>query len=562
MLSLRKLSIKAKLIGAFSALMILTLATGLLGLNGLRTMNNLLVDINGSALPGVRWSSTLNTLASELRGSLLRNVLATDEDVVIETEGNIQTRLKDLREARAAYEALISTDEERVLFDEFSKAWAVYEREANVVLDHSRRSETSQARDHFNSTAIQPLRKAQQVLGMLVDLNQQKADEAAAKAQAEYRQTLIFVVTSLGIAALFVALLAFLIIRSVSSGIASVVAPMRALASGDLAAHVPHRGERNEIGAIADAVQVFKQALIARRDADEAAALEADAKMRRAQVLDELTKRFEANVSALTQGLSAAATEMEATAQGMTAIADQTTRQSINVASAAEQTSSNVQTVAAATEELSISIREIATQVMQSSQVADRAVHGAQRTNLTVQALAETAEKIGNVVQLINNIAGQTNLLALNATIEAARAGEAGRGFAVVATEVKELASQTSKATDEISAQIAGVQQATQEVVAAIREIAQTISEMSQISTTIAAAMEEQGAATQEISRNVQEAARGTEAVTGNIGVVRQGAGETGSAAGQVLGAAQELARHSEDLGQEVANFLAGVKAA
>ncbi|RDI57931.1 methyl-accepting chemotaxis protein [Microvirga subterranea] len=562
MLSLRKLSIKAKLIGAFSALMILTVATGLLGLNGLRTMNNLLVDINGDALPGVRWSSALNTLASDLRGSLLRNVLATDEDVVIETEGTIQTRLKDLKEARTAYEALISTDEERVLYDEFSKSWAIYEREANVVLDHSRRSETSQARDHFNSTAFQPLQKAQQVLGMLVDLNQQKADEAAAKAQAEYQQTQIFVVAALGAAALFVAMLAFLIIRSVSGGIASVVAPMRALAAGDLAAHVPHRGERNEIGAIADAVQVFKEALIAKRDADEAAALEADAKMRRAQVLDELTKRFEANVSALTQGLSSAATEMEATAQGMTAIADQTTRQSVNVASAAEQTSSNVQTVAAATEELSISIREIATQVMQSSQVADRAVQGAQRTNLTVQTLAETAEKIGNVVQLINNIAGQTNLLALNATIEAARAGEAGRGFAVVASEVKELASQTSRATDEISAQIAGVQQATQEVVGAIHEIAQTISEMSQISTTIAAAMEEQGAATQEISRNVQEAARGTEAVTGNIGVVRQGAGETGSAAGQVLGAAQELARHSEDLGQEVANFLAGVKAA
>ncbi len=183
------------------------------------------------------------------------------------------------------------------------------------------------------------------------------------------------------------------------------------------------------------------------------------------------------------------------------------------------------------------------------------------RTNATVQALAHTAERIGNVVQLINTIAGQTNLLALNATIEAARAGEAGKGFAVVATEVKELASQTAKATDDIGRQIGEVQAATREAVAAIQEIAKTIQEMSSISVSIAAAMEEQGAATGEIARSVQQAAHGTEQVTGSIGTVRQGAGETGAAASQVLSAAQELARHSTSLSQEVDTFLAGIKA-
>ncbi|KAB1071634.1 methyl-accepting chemotaxis protein [Methylobacterium planeticum] len=369
----------------------------------------------------------------------------------------------------------------------------------------------------------------------------------------------------LGIGALALVIggtLAWRVGRGVAHPVTAMTGAMQRLAAGDYTVDVPGSGRRDELGAMARAVDVFKDALIAKQAADAAAVQEADSKMRRANLLDQLTRTFEANVSMLTQGLAGAATEMEATARAMTGTADQTARQSVTAMSAAAQTSANVQTVAAASEQMSASIQEITLQAGQSARIAHQAADEARRTDALVRQLAAGAERIDTIVAMINKIAGQTNLLALNATIEAARAGEAGRGFAVVANEVKDLAGQTTRATDEIAAQIGAIQQATHQSVDAIRGIGTTIAEMAAVSTAIAAAMEQQGAATQEIARNVQEAAGGTERVTGSIADVRQGAGSTGAAAAQVLGAAQELARHSESLTHEVGSFLTGVKAA
>ncbi|MGL9622244.1 HAMP domain-containing methyl-accepting chemotaxis protein [Bradyrhizobium sp. U531] len=334
------------------------------------------------------------------------------------------------------------------------------------------------------------------------------------------------------------------------------------LAAGQHEVEIPATGRDDEIGQVAGSLRHFKDSLLAKKAADEAAAIEADAKLRRSQRMDQIAREFEAMIGDVINTVSSASSELEVSAGTLTSAADQSEKVTATVAAASEQASTNVQTVAAAAEEMASSVDEISRQVQDSARIAGEAVQQAGRTNDHVGELARAAGRIGDVVELISQIAGQTNLLALNATIEAARAGEAGRGFAVVASEVKALAEQTAKATGEISQQITGIQSATEESVGAIKAIGDTITRMSEIASAIASAVEEQGAATREISRNVQQAARGTQQVSASIVDVQHGASQTGSASANVLTSARSLSGESSRLKVEVSKFLDAIRAA
>ena len=367
-----------------------------------------------------------------------------------------------------------------------------------------------------------------------------------------------------GAAVLVVSLIVSMFVaRSITRPLRSITGTMKEIAGGRIDAEVPGLGRSDEIGEMAGAVEVFKSNAVARQalEAEQKEAANRSMAQRRTD-MNRMADDFEGAIGQIVETVSAAASQLEASAGTLTKTAERAEVLATAVAAASEEASTNVQSVASSTEEMSSTVNEISRQVQESARMASEAVGQARGTTERVSELSKAATRIGDVVELINTIAGQTNLLALNATIEAARAGEAGRGFAVVASEVKALAEQTAKATGEIGTQISGIQAATQDSVGAIKEISSTIERLSEVSSTIAAAVEEQGAATQEISRNVQQAAHGTQQVSSNVADVQRGASETGSASSQVLSAAQTLSADSNRLKLEVDKFLRNVRAA
>jgi len=402
---------------------------------------------------------------------------------------------------------------------------------------------------------VQGLPTVHWYLGLSID-----KDKAYASLTA-FRNTAV--IATIG-AVLVVLILLGLVVRVlVSKPLVGMTEAMRKLAAGDMAIAVPGADRRDEIGAMSAAVSVFKENALKMTalSAEQEAMKQRTAAERKAETM-RLADDFERAVGGIVKGVADAAGALKTSAQTMSTTAAEANQQTAMVASASNETTSSVQTVSAAAEELSASINEIARQIKDSNDVAARAVQEAASTNAQVAALATAAQKIGDVVRLIEEIASQTNLLALNATIEAARAGEAGKGFAVVASEVKTLATQTSRATEEITSQISAVQAATQSSVQAIDRISETIRSISSISGSIAAAVEEQTAATREIARNVEHAAQGTSHVTENIQAVSQAASQTGAAAAGVLGSAEDLARQSDRLKNELERFVTAVRAA
>ena len=562
---LSKLSIRSKIILVVAFLLVVMTGMGLLAVRNMRAINASTVDIATNWLPSVRALGELRAGVITYRNVIREHMLGETIEEKDSSEKVLQGVVDGNIKIRQTYEPMITTPEERALYNDWSKSWDAYKKGTQDVMALSRKDPghfPHEAHELNTKTVNKIGIESDEILKKDIDLNNTGADKAAADAADTYSSSLMMLAIILGAAIIAGVAVSFYMIRDVSNGIASIVKPMQALGQGDLSVEIPHRGEKNEMGQMADALQIFKEALIAKKAADEAAAKDAEAKIERGRRVDNITREFEQMIGEIVGTVSSASTQLEASAGTLSATAVRSQELSTTVASASEEASTNVQSVASATEELSSSVNEISRQVQESARMASEAVGQARGTTERVSELSKAATRIGDVVELINTIAGQTNLLALNATIEAARAGEAGRGFAVVASEVKALAEQTAKATGEIGQQINGIQAATQDSVNAIKEISGTIEKLSEISSTIAAAVEEQGAATQEISRNVQQAAQGTQQVSANITDVQRGATETGSASSQVLSAAQTLSGDSGRLKTEVSKFLTNVRAA
>jgi methyl-accepting chemotaxis protein len=562
---LASLSIRATITVVVSFLLIAMTGMGLLAVRKLQAINANAVDIQTSWLPSVKALGDLRSGAINYRNVMRSHLLAETLEEKLAAEKALEGVVERNNKIRAVYEPLITSPEERAIYQEWSANWDEYKKGTQQVMALSRANVGKIPHDatELNTKTVNPIGiKSDALLDKDIALNDRGAAAAGKDATESYDAAFLMLAIILGVSAVVGIGVGIYLVRDVSRGIASIVTPMQALGKGDLNAVVPHQGMKTEIGSMADALQVFKEALIAKKAADEAASLDAEEKIQRGQRVNAITRDFEAMIGEIVDTVSSASTELEASAGTLTATAERSQELTTAVAAASEEASTNVQSVASATEEMASSVNEISRQVQESATIANQAVDQARKTNDRVGELAKAAARIGDVVELINTIAGQTNLLALNATIEAARAGEAGRGFAVVASEVKALAEQTAKATGEISMQINGIQAATQESVSAIREIGDTIGRMSEISSTIASAVEEQGAATQEISRNVQQAAQGTMEVSSNITDVQRGASETGSASSQVLSAAQSLSSESNRLKMEVGKFLDSVRAA
>jgi methyl-accepting chemotaxis protein len=394
------------------------------------------------------------------------------------------------------------------------------------------------------------------ILAEAVALARQLSDEA----DRTQREAILLVTVSL---ALVVLLGAWIAMKGLVTPIRALTGTMDTLAAGQLNTTVPGTDRSDELGTMARSVETFRQGLVeVERLKAEQETLKQRAEVEKRAAMNALADSFQSSVGSVVGTLSSASTELTAAAGSMASIAEETSRQATTVASASEQASVNVQTVASAAEELSSSVSEISRQVAQSTQIAGQAMGEVAQTNQTVQGLTTSVSRISEVVRLISEIASQTNLLALNATIEAARAGDAGKGFAVVASEVKHLATQTARATEDITGRISEIQSATGQSVAAIDRINTVIQQMNEISLAIASAVEEQGAATQEIARNVAQAADGTQLVSSNILQVTQASAETGTAASQVQASSAEVAQQAEGLKREVDSFLHQVRAA